>query len=324
MKTILYMATLTIAVLACTPAKNENKQTSEKPRSEAQEQKKVVKRVPDTIKVKDYQLNEHKMLLKNTTLDSVVQVLNTWNRALVHKDYEKLRQCYVYAVNFYTHKTSRTDLIKEKKKWLDKNPDYRQEIKDVEVRHPRNAKDTIHCVFTKLYRAKAEVKQDSARAVIYLVKNQRSYKIFKESDMASERATARILPARKLPYGEYTFLHDYWLDTRAHKILAHNFVAYYTGVKFRYFKNELWVELYSYSGSMRMTVDYRTKDARFENGILSFRAAIEPIGETAHQLAEKDYHTFSFKVLDPETMVLTKANQWKYLEGAKFWIKKNN
>ena len=324
MKPIVYTLTLAIIMLAC--AELRKKQVTEKPQSEEQEQKKVVKKIPqpDTIKVKDYKLNEHKMPLKNTSIDSVVQALNAWNRALVHKNYTDLRKCYAYSVGFYTRKVSRTDLIKDKKNWLDKNPDYRQEIKDVEVRHPRDASDTIHCVFSKMYRTKAGAKQDSARAVIYMVKNQGHYKIFKESDMASERATARTLPARKLPYGEYTFLHGYWLDTRADEVLAHNFVPYYTGLKIHYFNNELRLELYSYSGQARMIIDYETKDASFENGILSFKAATIMIGATRYQPTKKDYQTFKFKVLNPEVMVLVSASKWSYLEGARFWIKKNN
>lgn len=324
MKSLLHVLSWCVVLVACTTADPE--QTSQRKYIDTQKRVLEVKVdtptvLPDTISIRGYSLPNSVLgkQISQTSLDSVVKALNVWNRALVRKNYKILGNCYTQRVAYYTKKVSRKALIKNKQQWLDQHLDYRQTIGALEVRYPNHTPDTVHCVFIKQYQTSKKSTGKRAKAVIYMAKNHGVYYVYKESDMASERATAHALPAQNLPYGEYQFMHDYLLDTRANQVLAHSFVNYYTLLKLEHTPTSARVEMYSYSGKMRMLMSYEVKDVHFSKGILTFKGAMRsPLDMPPKVIEEKDYETFRFKVLDSQTITLLKAGNTKDWEGVRF------
>ena len=257
------------------------------------------------------------------SLDSIQSVVELWNEAINASDFKLMEQLYAEKIQFYTTKLSRSEVIQSKREWLKKHANYKQKIELDEVQYPSENSDIIRCIFRKHFALSGEQKE--VNGILELTYLKGEYVIIKESDRVTEMLVIKKTPPSSLSEGSYSFQHDYWLDTREHEALGHDFVPYNIGVSIQ-LTDTLKVDLTSYSGGLRETRDYITKDATLENGFISFRAAPIFLGENDPEdyswIKEADYHFYKFKVFDG-TIALVETDGWfTEMIGSYFWTLK--
>lgn len=253
-------------------------------------------------------------------LDTLHQVIDSWNQALNEQDYALLESLYADQVVFYTTEKSKSAVVDSKRSYLEKHPDYQQKVLNLNFQYPSNLSQTAACHFQKVYGNGALT--DTVEAVLHLKMNPSGYIIVKESDDPSEIANAKAATAADLPDGKYSFTHHYWLDTRESEVLGHDFVPYYNILSVEKTADALEAGFYYYSGSMRTYTDFTCKDAKLEAGILTFLAApINQFSEEEQEFRDEDYQYFKFKVLNDREVVLLQNDTWFSEDaGDRYWL----
>ena len=257
------------------------------------------------------------------SLDSIQSVVEQWNKAINESDFKLMERLYAEKIQFYTTKLSRSEVIRSKREWLKKHSNYVQKIELDEVQYPSENSGIIRCIFRKHFTKNGELKE--VNGILELTYLNGEYFITKESDRVTEMVIIEQTQPSNLSKGSYSFQHDYWLDTREHEVLGHDFVPYYIDVSI-HLTGTLKVDLTSYSGGLRETRDYITKDAILENGFLSFRAAPIFLGERDPEdyswIKEEEYHLYKFKVFDGAIALVETDSWFTEMVGSYFWTLK--
>lgn len=263
---------------------------------------------------------EEKEKLQNS-LDSIKMTIKRWSDAINIEDVAELDEFYDDRVQFYRRSVRKKDLIASKTLWLESQADYSQTIEIREIQYPAEAQGTIRCLFDKMFKKKNE--DQTVRSILELQLIDGRYLITKESDVPTEISLINDEKAQGLPKGKHFFQHDYWLDTRDHEVLAHEFVPYYIGVTIHN-SDSFYIEFNSYSGGLREYREYVTKDAVLKDGFLSFKAApwwYEKWGDEVDLsvLKEEDYQFHKFKILN-KNIALVECDGWfEEMVGTRFW-----
>lgn len=248
-------------------------------------------------------------------IDSIQHVVEQWNKAINEKDYAFLQTLYAPHPKFYLKEFTPSGIVSSKRTWLEKHPEYRQEILGLQVQYPTNDEGTIRCAFRKVLHTKEAT--DSVWALLDLHYANGQYLIHKESDQASELVLHRTPTQKGIP-ATATYMYDYWLDTRNDQALAHSFVPYYMVLSY----DQTDTSFYWYSGSLRSVTDFYLRNFNVENGFLSFEAAPIWPGREDDIPEEEDFMYFRFSILKDELAFIEHRNGWfDDLLGARLWRK---
>lgn len=113
---------------------------------------------------------------------SVEQVLSAWNDALNRRNFDALEQMYADEVWFYGKRTTRKDVLANKRVALESLKSFQQEILGDPVSH--TVGDTVVLRFRK--RSGAKGKQNDVAAKLTLARN-KPWRILREEDEVSEK-----------------------------------------------------------------------------------------------------------------------------------------
>lgn len=233
-------------------------------------------------------------------LDSIQYLVEAWNRSLNENDPELMLLVYGSQVQYYKKSMKRSEVIEAKKRALAKSADYEQSIVNLAVHYPSDRPGVIRCEFDKAWSTGG--KSDTVKALLEIELVKEQYRIVKEGDYTTEIAMIKEAKAKALPEGQYSFLYDYWLDTREDEVLAHDFVPYYLSVLVDNRGENPDVILSWYSGSFRQSFDFKIRNVRLDGQYLRFEGAAMMVPGDEEDL--DDFQSFTFKLLGDEIALL--------------------
>ena len=284
------------------------------------EEEQLKSSVDSTEVVSSQQLEEiHKERLEaqKNDLDSIQLVVETWNRSLNERNTELMELVYANKVQFYKKTLARSEIIAAKQRALDKTPSYKQSIRRLAINYPSNRPDIISCEFYK--RWNDGNKTDSVLAILEIEFINGEYRIVKESDFVTELNLVRESPTRTLPEGTFTYMYDYWEDTREHELLAHDFVPYYMTVIVSRKGNKADVQLSWYSGALRWNTDFAVRRVSINDSYLNFEAAARMSPDDEEEDLD-NYQHFSFRLLKSGEIALEENDGWfEEMRGVRLW-----
>ncbi|OFZ60563.1 MAG: hypothetical protein A3D92_06745 [Bacteroidetes bacterium RIFCSPHIGHO2_02_FULL_44_7] len=294
---------LTVSCGSDPASDNPEKETTQETAAEAVSQE-------DIREVHVARLEEQK-----NDLDSIQYLVETWNRSLNENNQELMLLVYGTQVQYYKKSMKRTEVIEAKKRALATSLDYEQSIVHLAVHYPSDRPGIICCEFDKAWSAGG--KSDTARALLEIKLVNEQYRIVKEGDYATEIVMIKEEKARGLSKGQHHYLYDYWLDTREDEALAHDFVPYYLSVTVNNGGEKPTVDLNWYSGSLRETFGFVTRNVRLDGQYLRFEAAAMMTPDDDEDL--DDFQSFTFKLLGDEIALIENDGWFTEMLGIRLW-----
>jgi len=256
-----------------------------------------------------------RMEAQKNDLDSIQYIVEAWNRSLNENNPELMLLVYGTQVQYYKKPLKRQEVIDAKKRALAKSPDYKQSLLHLAVHYPTDRPEIIRCEFDKVWSAGG--KTDTVRALLEIELVNKQYRIVKEGDYATEIAMIKEEKAEALPKGQHAYLYDYWLDTREHEALAHDFVPYYMTLTADNSGEHPTVDLNWYSGSLRETFGFVTRNVRLDGQYLHFEGAAMMAPDDEESL--DDFQSFTFKLLGDEIALIENNGWFSEMLGVRLW-----
>lgn len=244
--------------------------------------------------------------------DSILAFLNDWNQTILDRDYLKLEKNYASEVSYYGQKKDAALICSGKRSWLEKHPDYSQELESIEIRWAENFPEIQQCVFDKVYSSDGNTQ--TVKAILELKKIGNRYIIVKESDYPSELKATLKVPASDISKGTHSYTRSYVLDIRRDTILnlAHDFIGYDLGFSLDIGERIIANSMTYYSGSMRETTEFDLTDIELSNGFLTFYANPLPAydNEDEDNWTTHEYQYFKFKIISDSELMLIETDGW--------------
>ena len=245
--------------------------------------------------------------------DSILRFLSEWNQNIVDKNYSNLEKEYSSEVSYYGQEKSATLICSGKRSWLEKHPDYTQEMEKIEIRWTEKFPEIQQCIFDKVYSSDGNTK--TVKAILELQKSNNRYYIVKESDYPSEIKVANKVPAISISKGTHAYSNSYVLDIRNDTVLnlAHDFISYELTFSLDIGERIIANSMSYYSGSLRESTEFDLTDIDISDGFLSFYANPLPYysdedaenGQIAHE-----FQFFKFKIVSEDHLILIETDGW--------------
>ncbi|GEM_PF-4472802 len=245
------------------------------------------------------------------TLEKIGDFVINWNKARNLKNVSALKSMYAENIDYFGFKwTKRVVLIDIQTIFLKQTGD--NTIKELYISYLNDS--TALCKMD-LIAQNAGIK-DTMQRILVVQSTIEGLKIIRETDALSKRFSETENHEALSRKEDYYFEYAYWLDARNNDSYVYPFVSYNIAFDvFMYDSMEIGIELSSYLGGMRETIEYDTKDVQMKGGYLSFYASpISPEGSIS-----QEYEFFRFKILSNEALIFAEHNgNFKDLLGVTF------
>ncbi|HYG50644.1 MAG TPA: hypothetical protein VD905_07055 [Flavobacteriales bacterium] len=242
-------------------------------------------------------------------LNEAKQAVERWKKGINDRNADELKAVYAGEVAFYLVKRSNADCVKSKMVALQKQPRFKQELKNMEL-YTVGAGSNMHIIaeFSKVCNEVGGKKEYDA--VLMLVREGNEWKVAKETDIKTEVKQFQFKPVADLPAGQYRFEREYWKDNRGDKVLAHDMIRYSYCLEVEINNGAVAGKMTIYSGAIRSVTVYPVISGFVKDGILQITTGYE----TAEGEINKDNpETMRFKIVNKnEIVLLNEEMPWLY------------
>jgi hypothetical protein len=244
-----------------------------------------------------------------THLNAAKSIVQQWNNGINERNADELKAVYAPEVDFYLVKRSNADCVKSKMAALQKQPAFRQKLKNMQLYTLGEEKDMrIIAEFVKVCDEVTGKKEYDAMLVLGRYGD--DWKVVKETDIKTEVKQFKFKPIADLPAGQYNFERAYWKDNRGDKALAHDMIRYSYSLEIQIGNGAVAGKMTIYSGAIRSITVYPIISGFVKDGILQITTGYET---NEGEINKDNPETMRFKIVNKnEIVLLNEEMPWLY------------
>lgn len=242
-------------------------------------------------------------------LNAAKAIVEKWNKGINDRNADELKAVYANEVAFYLVKRSNADCVKSKMTALQKQPGFKQELKNMEM-YTIGDDASMHIIaeFVKVCSEVGGKKEYDAVLMLGLEGN--TWKVIKETDIKTEVKQYKYKPIADLPAGHYRFEREYWKDNRGDKVLAHDMIRYAYTLEVEIINGAVAGKMSIYSGAIRSITVYPIISGFVKDGILQITTGYET---SEGEINKDNPETMRFKIVNKnEIVLLNEEMPWLY------------